>query len=145
MLPALLAITFTAAPGWQAGFAAVPITPDKPQWMAGYAARTAPAEGKDTELYTKAAVLVPPGDAVAVADALRGLLTDPERRAEYGRRGRAHAETWPTEADTVASVRAIYGELTGQARAARARAARSVTATGTPVRPVAGGDVAERG
>ncbi|HEY8533677.1 MAG TPA: glycosyltransferase family 4 protein [Micromonospora sp.] len=103
------------------------------------------AVGGLPELVGDAAVLVPPGDAVAVADALRGLLTDPERRAEYGRRGRAHAETWPTEADTVASVRAIYGELTGQARAARARAARSVTATGTPVRPVAGGDVAERG
>jgi hypothetical protein len=31
---------------WKAGVARVVITPDKPTWMAGYAARTKPSEGK---------------------------------------------------------------------------------------------------
>jgi hypothetical protein len=60
-----LALTFLAAPAfaadptWKAGFAAVVITPEQPQWMSGYAARTAPAEGKETDLFVKAAVLIP--------------------------------------------------------------------------------------
>jgi neutral ceramidase len=46
-----------AEPGWQAGFAAVKITPADPMWMSGYAARTAPAEGTETDLWAKAMVL----------------------------------------------------------------------------------------
>lgn len=58
LLPALLTLTLGAAePTWQAGFARVAITPDKPMWMSGYASRTAPAEGKETDLWAKAAVL----------------------------------------------------------------------------------------
>jgi hypothetical protein len=58
LLPALLTLFLTAAePTWQAGFAKVAITPDQPMWMSGYAARTAPAEGKETDLWAKAAVL----------------------------------------------------------------------------------------
>lgn len=48
-------------PTWKGGFAAVKITPDKPMWMAGYAARTAPAEGQETDLWAKAMVLEPNG------------------------------------------------------------------------------------
>src|SRR5690606_5337962 len=33
------------------------ITPDRPMWMAGYAARTRPAEGKLTPLWAKALVI----------------------------------------------------------------------------------------
>ena len=45
-----------AAPGggMKAGLARVAITPEKPVWMAGYAARTKPFEGKLQELYAKA-------------------------------------------------------------------------------------------
>lgn len=60
LLPALLALalsTTAAEPTWRAGFAKVAITPDKPMWMSGYASRTAPAEGKETDLWAKAAVL----------------------------------------------------------------------------------------
>jgi neutral ceramidase len=61
LLPALLALTaapaVAAEPTWQAGFARVAITPDRPMWMSGYAARTAPADGKETDLWAKAAVL----------------------------------------------------------------------------------------
>jgi hypothetical protein len=56
----LLAVpTYAADPTWKAGFAAVAITPERPMWMSGYAARTAPAEGKETDLFAKAAVLQP--------------------------------------------------------------------------------------
>ena len=42
---------------WKAGVAAVVITPQTNMWMAGYAARTKPAEGKETELFGKALAL----------------------------------------------------------------------------------------
>lgn len=40
--------------GWKAGVAKVAITPDQNIWMAGYAARTRPAEGKMHDLWAKA-------------------------------------------------------------------------------------------
>jgi len=39
---------------WKAGAAAVAITPEKPMWMAGYAARNKPSEGKIHDLFAKA-------------------------------------------------------------------------------------------
>lgn len=55
---ALFGLTAHAAePGWKAGFATEKITPTKPMWMSGYASRTAPAEGTETDLWAKAAVL----------------------------------------------------------------------------------------
>ncbi|QDT09677.1 neutral/alkaline non-lysosomal ceramidase N-terminal domain-containing protein [Planctomycetes bacterium K23_9] len=42
---------------WKAGAAKVAITPEQPMWMAGYAARTRPADGKLTELWAKSLVL----------------------------------------------------------------------------------------
>jgi cephalosporin-C deacetylase-like acetyl esterase len=57
-LVTLLAATALAQDAsWQAGFAAVAITPEQPMWMSGYAARTAPAEGKETDLWAKAMAL----------------------------------------------------------------------------------------
>ena len=53
----LLSATATAADTWKAGVAKANITPETPMWMAGYAARTRPAEGKMTELWAKALVL----------------------------------------------------------------------------------------
>ncbi len=46
-----------AAPTWKAGVATAAITPKTNMWMAGYAARTAPADGADTDLFAKALVL----------------------------------------------------------------------------------------
>ncbi len=43
--------------GWQVGVAKAAVTPEQPMWMAGYAARKRPAEGKTTELWAKAIVL----------------------------------------------------------------------------------------
>ena len=42
---------------WKAGSASVNITPDQFMWMAGYASRTAPANGKVTDLWAKALAL----------------------------------------------------------------------------------------
>lgn len=42
---------------WKAGSAFARITPDKPMWMAGYAARNKPSEGVASDLYAKAVVL----------------------------------------------------------------------------------------
>ncbi|MBI1916722.1 MAG: neutral/alkaline non-lysosomal ceramidase N-terminal domain-containing protein [Planctomycetes bacterium] len=45
---------------WKAGVAKVCITPEKPMWMSGYAARTKPAEGTLHDLWAKALVLEGP-------------------------------------------------------------------------------------
>ncbi|MEU1845223.1 glycosyltransferase family 4 protein [Micromonospora sediminicola] len=74
----------------------------------------ATAVGGLPELVGDAAVLVPPGDVDAVDAAVRELLDDAPRRAELSRRGTARAATWPTEADTVAALAALYAELTPQ-------------------------------
>ena len=42
---------------WKAAAAAIKITPEKPMWMAGYAARTAPSDGVLQDLYAKALAL----------------------------------------------------------------------------------------
>lgn len=55
-----------AADNWKAGASRVNITPEQPMWMAGYAARTKPAEGKMTDLWAKALVLEDPAGKRAV-------------------------------------------------------------------------------
>jgi neutral ceramidase len=44
-------------PGWKAGVASIVITPDEPMWMAGYAARDKPSDGKINDLHAKALAL----------------------------------------------------------------------------------------
>lgn len=46
-----------AAAPWRAGVAATKITPAGPIWLAGYANRTAPSDGIDTDLFAKALLL----------------------------------------------------------------------------------------
>ncbi|MHC4540762.1 MAG: neutral/alkaline non-lysosomal ceramidase N-terminal domain-containing protein [Planctomycetota bacterium] len=43
--------------GWKAGVASIAITPNEPMWMAGYAARDKPSEGKVHDLHAKALAL----------------------------------------------------------------------------------------
>jgi hypothetical protein len=55
---ALAAVAATAADdGWQVGLAKAAVTPDQFMWMAGYASRNRPADGKLTDLWAKAMVL----------------------------------------------------------------------------------------
>jgi glycosyltransferase involved in cell wall biosynthesis len=70
------------------------------------------------ELVGDAALLVPPGDIDALDVGVRLLLDDPALRAEYGRRGGERAATWPTEADTLAQIRAVYDEVADGVRGA---------------------------
>ncbi|MFO0878365.1 MAG: neutral/alkaline non-lysosomal ceramidase N-terminal domain-containing protein [Gemmataceae bacterium] len=59
VLVTLTSSAVAAAPplGWKAGVATVDITPRQPMWMAGYAARTKPAEGMAQNLFAKALAL----------------------------------------------------------------------------------------
>jgi hypothetical protein len=59
LLLALLAVPSSggAEPDWKVGLASVKITPDKPVFLSGYAARTKPFEKVETDLYAKALVL----------------------------------------------------------------------------------------
>jgi neutral ceramidase len=50
----LFALCPAAEEAWKAGVAKVNITPGQPMWMAGYAARDKPSQGKMTELWAKA-------------------------------------------------------------------------------------------
>ena len=50
----------SAETNWQAGLASEVITPNGSMWMAGYASRTKPAEGKIHDLYAKAIALESP-------------------------------------------------------------------------------------
>jgi glycosyltransferase involved in cell wall biosynthesis len=77
------------------------------------------------DLVGDAAVLVPAGDPDALDAAVRRLLADPDLRAEYARRGLARADRWPTEADTLAQVSAVYAEVAPVA-VTQARDAREV-------------------
>ena len=78
-----LVVVFTATgllaaepSGWQAGVARIEITPQEPMWMAGYAARTRPADGKLTDLYAKALVLQDAEQRQAVLVTLDVIGTD---------------------------------------------------------------------
>ncbi|WP_328945391.1 glycosyltransferase family 4 protein [Streptomyces sp. NBC_00250] len=74
----------------------------------------ATAVGGVPELVGDAAELVPYGDAVALAGAVRGLLEDVERRMDLAAAGRVQAGSWPTEDETVAHVLSVYDELVGR-------------------------------
>jgi glycosyltransferase involved in cell wall biosynthesis len=58
-------------------------------------------------------LLVPMGDAVAMADAIRGLLRDPQRRQRMGARGRERVVQNFTIETTARKVEAIYRALAG--------------------------------
>ncbi|MFY1632406.1 glycosyltransferase family 4 protein [Solwaraspora sp. WMMB335] len=71
----------------------------------------ATAVGGLPELVGDAAVLIPAGDVDALDAAVRDLLRDHQRRADYAERGPVRARNWPTETDTVDLVSAVYQEV----------------------------------
>ena len=77
----------------------------------------ATAVGGLPDLVGDAAVLIPAGDVDALDTAVRELLDDPARRADYAARGPRRAAQWPSEEDTVTDVIAAYASVTTSARA----------------------------
>jgi hypothetical protein len=80
-LVAIVLASPALAAEWQAGFAAVKITPETPVPMAGYAARHHPSKGVVIDLYAKALVLVDSNGERAVwittdLIGLRGAVTE---------------------------------------------------------------------
>lgn len=71
----------------------------------------ATAVGGIPELVGPAAVLVPYGDAAALAAAVDQLLDDPAEAARLAQAGPIQAAGWPTEADTIDQLLARYHEL----------------------------------
>ncbi len=65
------------------------------------------------ELLGDAAVLVPVGDAAALADAVVRVLSDDAHRAELADAGRRQAAGWPDEEGTARQLVAVYRELLG--------------------------------
>ena len=74
-------------PTWKVGTASARITPDSPLWMAGYAGRDRPAEGKLHDLWVKVLILEAPNgrravmitnDVCGFSRQLRGHLCRPE-------------------------------------------------------------------
>jgi len=78
----VLSSTPVFAEGWQAGFSRVVITPDEPLWMAGYAGRTAPAEGKVHDLYARVAAFRDP-NGMRIAMVSTDLIGVPAEMASF--------------------------------------------------------------
>ena len=72
------------------------------------AAVVATDAGGTREVTGDAAVLVPVGDAAALADAVVGLLSDPEALADRRRRSLVQASTLPTVGDAVTQLATVY-------------------------------------
>lgn len=66
------------------------------------------------------ALLVPAGDAEALARAALALLADPERRRAFGRAGRSRAEALFGTPRMLAALEGVYGRVLAGARAGRA-------------------------
>ena len=66
----LLALAFLVASGWEAGASRKVITPQQAMWMAGYAGRTAPASGTESDLFARAFAMKDGGGNRAVVVAL---------------------------------------------------------------------------
>ena len=82
-------------------------------------------------------ILVPAGDAAAIARAIRELGDDPSRRARMATRNRARAESllsWDTTADRYL---ALYAELLGEPRSQRAAFDTGLAHSRTSVAPSA--------
>jgi colanic acid biosynthesis glycosyl transferase WcaI len=58
-----------------------------------------------------AGLVVPPGDADALADALRRLVAAPEEREQMGAAGRRFVESWPSPADVAERYDLLFQEL----------------------------------
>ena len=129
----LLPLAPAWAAEWQAGFAAVKITPEVPVPMAGYASRDHPSEGVAADLFAKVLVLADANGERAVwittdLIGLRGAVTDEVFRRVMERTGlerrqllvnSSHTHTGPAIADTDTAAYGIKDEAAANMRAYR--------------------------
>lgn len=110
----VLAVPSVAAPGWLEQFGRVAV-----EAMAAGVPVVASDSGALRDVVGGAGVLVPPGDAPALAAALAAVATDPARAAELRAAGHARAAeyTWPAIAERY---EAMYRELVAASPTARA-------------------------
>jgi glycosyltransferase involved in cell wall biosynthesis/GT2 family glycosyltransferase len=110
----VLAVPSVPAPGWLEQFGRVAV-----EAMAAGVPVVASDSGALRDVVGGAGVLVPPGDAAALARALAEVLDDPERAAALSAAGRARAAeyTWGAVAERY---EALYRAALGAARAAGA-------------------------
>ena len=67
--------------------------------------------GESAQILREAgAVVVPPGDGAALADAIRALAADPARRETIGRQGRSYVERFFDRAELARQYRKILDE-----------------------------------
>lgn len=118
---------------WQAGFAAVKITPEAPMPMAGYAARNRPSEGVAADLHAKVLVLLDAnGERAAWITTdligLRGTFTESICQRIMQRTGlkryqllinSSHTHTGPAFAESDVAAYGISPELADRMRAYR--------------------------
>jgi len=104
--------------GWEAGVARVVITPDQPLWMAGYANRDHPSEGKLVDLWAKALalqdsagkqVVLVTADLVGIPKRLSDHIRDElKRRFNLSRSqiaiNTSHTHTGPVLADALVAI-----------------------------------------
>jgi hypothetical protein len=104
--------------GWKAGVASVVITPEKPMWMAGYANRDHPSEGKIVDLWAKALaledstgkrVVLITADLVGIPKALSDQVRDQlQKRFNLSRSqiaiNTSHTHTGPVLSDALAAI-----------------------------------------
>jgi glycosyltransferase involved in cell wall biosynthesis len=67
--------------------------------------------GGNREVTGDAAVLVPPGDAAALAAGIAAVLDDPGRAARLRAAARDRAARLPTASEALAQVRTVYGRV----------------------------------
>lgn len=103
----VLVVPSQPSPGWLEQFCRVAV-----EGMASGLPIVASASGALPEVVGDAGLLVPPGDAPALAQALRALADDPAERQRLGRIGRERAArfSWPAVA---AAHLELYREVTG--------------------------------
>jgi colanic acid biosynthesis glycosyl transferase WcaI len=77
------------------------------------------AVGGDAKVVIEAScagVVVEPGDAKGLADAVRALIADSDRRERLGRRGRDYVESEYSRARTAAKMESVLAEIVGAER-----------------------------
>ena len=104
----VLAAPSLTQPNWMEQFGRVLI-----EGMACEVPVVGSSSGEIPNVLGDAGVVIPEGDANALADALRDLAANPERRADYARRGRRRVLEHFTQEQVARKIAAVYRQVCG--------------------------------